>query len=79
MYCCQLKMERYANDQHVQNLKVHYKYDECYAETFRRLRAIFGRGNAPNVSTVHRPVKKFEATGSTANIKSPGADYGLVD
>ncbi|PSN35052.1 hypothetical protein C0J52_24066 [Blattella germanica] len=43
-----------------------------YAETVRRLRAIFGRENVPNVSTVHRLEKKFDDTGSTVNIKSPG-------
>ncbi|PSN35500.1 hypothetical protein C0J52_25378 [Blattella germanica] len=70
-------MEQYTKDQRVQILKVHYKYGECYAETVRRLNEIFGNRNAPNVSTVHRLVKKFEDTESTVKIKSPGADYGL--
>ncbi|PSN47839.1 hypothetical protein C0J52_01226 [Blattella germanica] len=43
-----------------------------FAETIQRLCAIFGRGTASNVSTVHRLVKKFEDTESTVNIKSPG-------
>ncbi|KAJ4451827.1 hypothetical protein ANN_03304 [Periplaneta americana] len=65
-------MERYTKDQCVQILKVHFMYGECYAEIVRRLRVVFCRRNAPNVSAVQSMAKKFEDTGSTDNIKSPG-------
>lgn len=62
-------MERYTTEQRVIVVKTHYKYGECYAETVRRLRGIFGRQNAPNMSTVQRLIQKFEGTGSTVNRK----------
>ena len=40
--------------------------------TVRRLRAILGRSETPNESTVRRLMKKFFETGSTVNLKSPG-------
>ena len=65
-------MERYTKEQRLVMVKTHFKYGECYAETVRKLRKIFGRQNAPNQSTVQRLIKKFEETGSIVDIKSPG-------
>jgi hypothetical protein len=64
-------MERFTTEQRVLVVKTHYKYGECFAETVCKLRAILGRNNAPNESTVRRLIKKFEASGSTADIKTP--------
>ena len=63
-------MERYTKEQRVIVVKTHYKYGESYAETFRKIRGIFGRRNAPNQSTVQRIIKKFEETGSIMNSKT---------
>lgn len=64
-------MERYTLEQRVIILKTHYKYGEYYAETVRKLRAIFGRDNAPKDTTVRRLVIKFEESGSVGDIKTP--------
>ncbi|PSN55167.1 hypothetical protein C0J52_00592 [Blattella germanica] len=58
-------MEHYTVEQ--RDLIVNYQSGECYAQTVRRLRALFARSNAP----VRRPMMKFEATGNTANIPTP--------
>jgi len=52
-------MERYTKEQRVTILKTHYKYGEMYAETFRKVRGIFGRRNVLCQSTVQRIIKKF--------------------
>lgn len=53
-------MQHYSNEQRLIIVKTHYKSGESFAETVRRLRAIFGRNNAPNESTVRRLINKFE-------------------
>ncbi|KAL5246076.1 hypothetical protein ACI65C_013484 [Semiaphis heraclei] len=65
-------MERFTNKQRVQIVKTYHQNRESGAETVRRLRAVFGRNEAPNKSTVLRLIKKFESTGSVATVKSPG-------
>lgn len=65
-------MERYTKEQRVVIVKTHYKNGECYAETVRKLRGIFGRRKAPNLSTVQRLIKKFEETASLLDVKSSG-------
>ncbi|CAH1994639.1 unnamed protein product [Acanthoscelides obtectus] len=40
--------------------------------TFRALREHFGRNNRPNETTIGRLVRKFEATGSVANLPGSG-------
>jgi hypothetical protein len=65
-------VERYKKEQRLVMVKTHYKFGECYAETVRKLRGIYGRQNAPNQSTVQRLIKKFEETGSIVDIRSPG-------
>ncbi|CAK1590754.1 unnamed protein product [Parnassius mnemosyne] len=64
-------MERFSKDQRVIIVKTHYKNGESYAETARKLRQIFSRESAPNVSTIQRVVKKFEETGSIMDNKNP--------
>lgn len=64
-------MERYTKEQRVVIVKTHYKNGESYAETARKLRVIFGREGAPNVSTIRRVINKFEETGSIMDGKSP--------
>lgn len=53
-------MEKYSNEQRLIIVKTHYKNGESFAETVRRLRAIFGCNNAPNESTVRRLIQKFQ-------------------
>lgn len=65
-------MERYTKEQRIVILKTHYKYGECYAETVRKVRGIFGRQISLNQSTVKRLIEKFEETGSLLDIKPPG-------
>lgn len=66
-----LKMERFSKEQRVIIVKTHYKNGESYVETARKLRQIFSRESAPNVSTIRRVVKKFEETGSIMDNKNP--------
>lgn len=74
---CQVKtprldaMDQYSSEQRLIIVKTHYKNGENYAETVRRLRAIFGRNNAPNESTVRRLIKKFETKFTLLNEKTP--------
>lgn len=63
-------MERYSNEQRLIIVKTYYKNGECFAETVRKLRAIFGRNNAPNESTVRRLIKKFETKFKLMDEKS---------
>jgi hypothetical protein len=63
-------MERYTKEQRVIFVKTHYKFGESYAKTVRKVRAIFGRRNAPYQSTVQRMIKKFEETGSIMDSTS---------
>jgi len=70
-------MERFSIEQRILIVKTHYKNGECYAETVRKLRAIFGRGNAPTATTVSRLVQKFEESGSVATRKSPGRNRNV--
>ncbi|KAJ4441248.1 hypothetical protein ANN_11099 [Periplaneta americana] len=65
-------MEQFTCAQRVLIVKTFYQNGESYAATVRRLRAILGRNEAPNESTVPRLMKKFFETGSTENLKSPG-------
>lgn len=65
-------MERYTIRQRVLFIKTHYKHGEYDAVTVRKLRTILGYREAPTATTITRLVSKFEETGSTANIKSPG-------
>ena len=62
-------MERYTKERCVIIVKTHYKYEESYAETIRKLRGIFGRRNAPYQSTVKRLINKFQETGSIMDSK----------
>ena len=64
-------MERYTKEQRVIILKTHYKYEESYAETVRKVHEIFGQRNAPYQSRVQRMIKKFEETGSIIDSKLP--------
>lgn len=70
-------MERFSIEQRILIVKTHYKNGECYAETARKLRAIFGRDNAPTATTVSRLVQKFEESGSVATRKSPGRNRNV--
>ena len=72
MLFSEVDIERYSIEQRVVIVKTHYKNGECYAETVRKLRTIFGRNNALTETTVMRLVKKFESLGSVATLKSPG-------
>ena len=58
--------------QHVLIVKTFYQNRESYAATVRQLRAIPWHNEAPNESTVGRLMRKFNETGSTVNIRSPG-------
>lgn len=62
-------IDRYTTDQRVVIVKVHYKYRESFAETVRKLHAIFGQDNAPNESSVQRLISKFKGTGSVLDLK----------
>lgn len=48
----------YKNE-HIIIVKTHYKYEESFANTIRKFRAIFGRSNQ---STVKKLIKKFKQT-----------------
>ena len=65
---CNFGSQRFTKEERVIILKTHYRTGECYAETVRRFRGIFGRNNAPTASTVLRLIKKFEETGSIETI-----------
>ncbi|CAH1991124.1 unnamed protein product [Acanthoscelides obtectus] len=49
-----------------------YKNGAKIKNTFRALREHFGRNNRPNETTIGRLVRKFEATGSVANLPGSG-------
>ncbi|CAH1985567.1 unnamed protein product [Acanthoscelides obtectus] len=49
-----------------------YKNGAKIKNTFRALRQHFGRNNRPNETTIGRLVRKFEATGSVANLPGSG-------
>ena len=70
-------IQRFSIEQRILIVKTHYKNGECYAETVRKLRAIFGRDNSPTATTVSRLVQKFEASGSVATRKSPGRNRNV--
>jgi len=53
-------------------VKTYYQNREIGTETVRRLRAVFGRNEAPDKSTVVRLMKKFETTSSMVTAKSAG-------
>lgn len=65
-------MEQFTIAQRVLIVKTFYQSGESYAATVRRLRAILGRNEAPNETTVRRLMLKFNETGSTLNVKSCG-------
>ncbi|CAH1962018.1 unnamed protein product [Acanthoscelides obtectus] len=52
--------------------KTHYKNGAKIKNTFRALPEHFGRNNRPNETTIGRLVRKFEATGSVANLLGSG-------
>ena len=67
-----LAMVQFTIAQRLIIVKTFYRNGESYAATVSRLRATLGPNEAPNESTVRRLMRKFNETGSTVNIKSPG-------
>ena len=65
-------MNQFTIPQLVLIMKTFYQNRESYAVTVRRLRAILGRNKAQYESIVRRLMRKFNETGSTVNIISPG-------
>ncbi|CAH1992908.1 unnamed protein product [Acanthoscelides obtectus] len=53
-------------------IQEHYKNGAKIKNMFRALREHFGRNNRPNETTIGRLVRKFEATGSVANLPGSG-------
>ena len=56
-------------------VKTFYHNGESYAATVRPLCAILGHNEAPNELAVCRLMRKFNETGSTVNIRSPGCRH----
>lgn len=50
-------------------VKTHYKDDECYARTLRKLRAIMGRDRALKQVAVRKIIAKFENSDSVYDVK----------
>lgn len=65
-------MHRLSVEQRILVVKTHYSNGESVTATLRRLRATMGRNEAPSVSAIHKIIRKFEASGSVGDKKSPG-------
>lgn len=62
-------MERYTLQQRIEIIKIHYKYGENFAVTFRRTKALFGRRVAPSRPAIVKLVEKFELLGQVSDVK----------
>ncbi|CAH2000879.1 unnamed protein product [Acanthoscelides obtectus] len=68
------KNASYSIEDRIKVIQEHYKNGAKIKNTFRALREHFGRNNRPNETTIAigRLVRKFEATGSVANVPGSG-------
>ena len=67
-----IAMESYSIEDCIKVIQEHYKNGAKIKSTFRALREYFGRNNRPNETTIGRLVRKFEATGSVADLRKGG-------
>lgn len=63
-------MDRLSVAQRVQVVKAYYENGHSNKSAFRALRTVFGPHNRPSESAIGKIVRKFEDTGSVANVKT---------
>lgn len=64
-------MNRYTIQQRIEIVKIHYKNGENFSKTVRKVRASFGRYDAPARSTIVDLINKFEHLGQVTDVKTP--------
>ena len=64
-------MDRFSIAQRVNFVRLYYKNDENPANVFRAIRTDFGRHGRPTEHIIANVVRKFEQTGSVADIVRP--------
>ena len=63
-------MERLTIQQRVKVIEAYYENGRSNKKTFRALRSVFGHHKRPTESAIGKIVKKFEETGSVADVKT---------
>ena len=65
-----IKMKWYTLQQHIEIVKIHYKNDENFAETVRKIKSFLGRRETPSRSAIVKLVQKFELLGQVSDVKN---------
>ena len=64
-------MTSYTIEQHVQMIKLYYRYECSLIQTLRALPPFYGRRGHPSQSALQRLVAKFETTDSVSHKPTP--------